>query len=104
MVKVFNNNNFSEEVIEASKEKPVLVDFFAVWCGPCQSQEPIIDEVANEINSKGIVGKLNIDEAKKIAEDYNVMSVPTMILFKDGKVAETVTGLQAKENLLKLFE
>lgn len=104
MVKVFNDDNFSEEVIEASKEKPVLVDFFAVWCGPCQSQGPIIDEVAKEIDDKGVVGKLNIDEAKKIAEDYNVMSVPTMILFKDGKVAETVTGLQAKENLLKLFE
>jgi len=104
MVKVFNDINFPDEVIEASKEKPVLVDFFAVWCGPCQSQGPIIDEVAKEIDDRGIVGKLNIDEAKKIAEDYNVMSVPTMILFKDGKVAETVTGLQAKENLLELFE
>lgn len=104
MAKVFNDDNFSEEVIEASKEKPVLVDFFAVWCGPCQAQSPIIDEVAKEIDDKAIVGKLNIDEAQKIAEDYNVMSVPTIILFKDGQVKETLTGLQAKENLLKLLE
>lgn len=104
MVKVFNDDNFLQEVIEASKNKPVLVDFFAVWCGPCQAQGSIIDEVASEVDNKGIVGKLNIDEARKIAEDYNVMSVPTMILFKDGKTQETLTGLQAKEELLKLFE
>ena len=104
MVKVFNDDNFSEEVLEASKEKPVLVDFFAVWCGPCQAQGPVMEEVSEEAGNKAVVGKLNIDEAQEIAEKYGVMSIPTIILFKYGQVKETLTGLQAKENLLKLFE
>ena len=103
MANIFTDDNFKEEVIEASKEKPVLVDFFAEWCGPCQMQGPIIDEVAEEIGEKAVVGKLDIDKSKKIAEEYEVMSIPTLILFKDGKVAETMAGMQAKDVLMKLL-
>ena len=103
MVKIFTDDNFKDEVIEASKQKPVLVDFFAEWCGPCQMQGPIIDEVAKEIGDKAVIGKLNIDEAKEVAEKYGVMSIPTLILFKDGKAVETIAGMQAKDVLVKIL-
>jgi thioredoxin 1 len=100
----FKSDNFQKEAIEASKEKPVLVDFFAEWCGPCKMQGPIIDEVAEEIKDKAVVGKLNIDEAGDIAEKYQVMSIPTMIIFKDGEVQETMTGLRDKGALIEILK
>lgn len=103
MANVFTDDNFESEVINASKEKLVLVDFFATWCGPCQMQGPIIDEVAGEIGEKAVVGKLNIDESPKMAEKYGVMSIPTLLLFKDGEVKETMSGMQAKDVLMKLL-
>lgn len=103
MAKELNKDNFETEVVEASKKFPVLVDFFAPWCGPCQMQGPIIDELGKELDGKGAVAKVNIDENPELAEQYGVMSIPTMILFKDGKPQETMTGLMAKEVLAKLF-
>lgn len=103
MAQELNKDNFEKEAIEASKEKPALVDFFAPWCGPCQVQGPIIDEVAEEIGDKAVVAKVNIDDNPELAEKYGVMSIPTLILFKDGQAAETMTGMQAKENLVKLL-
>jgi thioredoxin 1 len=100
----FKSDNFQKEAIEASKEKPVLVDFFAEWCGPCKMQGPIIDELAEEIKDKAVVGKLNIDEAGDIAEKYQVMSIPTMIIFKDGEVQETMTGLRDKGVLTEILK
>jgi thioredoxin 1 len=100
----FKSENFQKEAIEASKEKPVLVDFFAEWCGPCKMQGPIIDEVAEEIKDKAVVGKLNIDEAGDVAEQYQVMSIPTMIIFKDGEVQETMTGLRDKGALIEILK
>lgn len=97
-------DNFEKEIVEASKSKLALVDFFAPWCGPCQMQGPIVEELAEEIGDKGIVGKLNIDSNPEIAEKYGVMSIPTLILFKDGKPKETMVGMQAKEILAKFFE
>lgn len=104
MAQELNKNNFEKEVVEASKSKPVLVDFFAPWCGPCQIQGPIVDELSKEIGDKGVVAKVNIDENPEIAEKYNVMSIPTLLVFKDGKVVETMVGMQAKEVLIKFFE
>ncbi len=100
MTKHFTDDNFAAEAIEASKAKPVLVDFFAVWCGPCQMQAPIIEEVAETIGDKAVVGKLNTEEAMKTAETYNVMSIPTLIIFKDGKEAKRFVGVQMKDDLL----
>jgi len=90
----FNSDNFKSEAVEASKEKPVLVDFFAEWCGPCKAQGPIVDELAEKMGDKAVVGKLDIEEAEDVAGEYGVMSVPTMIVLKDGEVKETMTGLR----------
>jgi len=96
---IFTDLNFDEEVIKS--DKPVLVDFFADWCGPCKMQGPIIAEVAEDIGDKAKVGKLNVDESQKVAQKYQVMSIPTLIIFKDGKPVETLSGIQSKEVLLE---
>lgn len=100
----FNGENFQKEVLEASKEKPVLVDFFAQWCGPCKVQGPIIDELAEEMKDKAVIGKLDIEEAGDIASQYSVMSVPTMLVFRDGEVKETMTGLREKGALTETLK
>lgn len=104
MEKQFTEEKFNEEVVEASKKKPVLVDFFAAWCGPCKVQAPIIEDVAKEIGDKAVVGKINIEEAQELSGKYGVMSIPTILLFKDGEVKETLVGMQSKESLVELIE
>lgn len=97
MVEKFTTDNFEAEVLQA--EKAVLVDFYADWCGPCKMLAPAVDAVAEELSGKIIVGKLNIDENIEIAERYGVMSIPTLILFKDGKEVNRLVGLQSKDAL-----
>jgi thioredoxin 1 len=96
MTKHFTDANFEQEVIEASKEKPVLVDFFASWCGPCIMQAPIIDELANEIGDSAHVGKLDTEESGMTAMRYGVMSIPTLLVFRNGQVVKQMVGLQSK--------
>ena len=94
----FTDQNFEAEVIKS--DVPVLVDFFAEWCGPCLMMGPIIEELAEEMKDKKVkIGKVNIDEAPEAAKKYNVMSIPTIIIFKDGEPAETMSGIQNKETL-----
>lgn len=93
-----NNENFKAEVRESNKV--VLVDFYADWCGPCKMMSPIVDEIAEEIGEQAKVCKLNVDDAQDIAFEYNVMSIPTLIIFKNGEVVETLVGLQDKSELL----
>ncbi len=100
----FNGENFQKEAIEASKEKPVLVDFFAQWCGPCKMQGPIVDELAEEMKEKAVIGKLDIEVAEEIAIKYGVMSVPTMLIIRNGEVKETMTGLREKGILKETLE
>ena len=104
MAKEFTDANFKEEAIEASKQKPVLVDFFAPWCGPCKMQGPIIDELADEFGDKAVIGKLNTEDNQQTASNLGVMSIPTLILFKDGEAKETLVGLQTKEGLQDLIK
>jgi len=104
MSKQFTDQNFNSEVLEASKQKPVLVDFFAPWCGPCKIQGPIVDELAGEIGDKAVVGKLNTEEAQQTAMNFGIMSIPTLMIFKNGEVKETMVGLQSKESLRALLE
>lgn len=95
--------NFQEEVL--SSETPVLVDFWAPWCGPCQQMAPIIEELAHEYKDKGIkVGKLNVDENGTIANQYKVMSIPTFIVFKGGQVVDQVVGGVQKGRLEEVLE
>lgn len=92
--------NFETEVLKS--DVPVLVDFWAVWCGPCQMQGPIIDELAEEVQGVKF-GKLNVDENMGLAQKFRVMSIPTLMLFKDGQAAVTVVGLQSKEAVKNLL-
>ncbi len=95
--------NFQDEVL--SSETPVLVDFWAPWCGPCQQMAPIIEELAHEYQDKGIkVGKLNVDENGMIANQYKVMSIPTFIVFKGGQVVDQVVGGVQKGRLEEVLE
>lgn len=94
-----NNENFNKEVKESNKV--VLVDFYADWCGPCKMMSPIIDKIAEEIGDKAKICKLNVDDAQDIAFEYNVMSIPTLIIFKNGTVFDKFVGLQDKTELLE---
>ena len=96
-----SSENFTEEVLNS--EKPVLVDFYADWCGPCNAMSPVIEELAKELEGKAKVGKINVDENLDIAVEYNVMSIPTLIVFKNGKEEKRLVGLRDKEELLSLF-
>lgn len=96
-----SSENFKEEVLNS--EKPVLVDFYADWCGPCNAMSPVIEELAKELEGKAKVGKINVDENSDIAVEYNVMSIPTLIVFKNGKEEKRLVGLRNKEELINLF-
>lgn len=93
--------NFQKEVLESAK--PVLVDFWASWCGPCKMLSPTISEIAEE-NSDIKVGKINVDEEQELASRFNVMSIPFIAVFKDGKLYKSTVGVQPKENLLNLLK
>lgn len=99
METVFTDENFERDVLQS--RIPVLVDFFAVWCGPCQMMSLVVDEIAIELEGKVKVGKLNVDEAPKTAGKYGVMSVPTLLYFKEGKLDKTLVGARTKEDILK---
>jgi len=96
---ILDDQNFDQEVL--SSDLPVLVDFSADWCGPCQMQGPIVEEVAKEVEGKIKVVKVNVDQAPQTSQKYGIMSIPTLILFKDGQVAKQMVGFRGKEDLLK---
>lgn len=96
------DKNFDDEVIKSTT--PVLVDFWAVWCGPCQMQNPILEDVEKEFTGKIKVGKLNVDENPGIAGKYQVMSIPTLMLFKNGQIVKQMIGVQSKETLVEEFK
>lgn len=94
-----NKENFEKEVVQS--EKTVLVDFYADWCEPCKMLSPILEEIASELGEKVKVGKLNVDESNDLAFEYEVMSIPTLILFENGKVVDRLTGLRSKDEIRK---
>ncbi len=93
----FNDDNFDQEVLKASG--PVLVDFWAPWCGPCRQIAPVIEQLAGENTGSVKIGKLNVDDAPGSAQNYGVSSIPTLMLFKDGEVVERFVGVQPKSRL-----
>jgi len=102
MVLTLTGENFKTEVLDA--ELPVLVDFWAPWCPPCRLLGPIVEEFAEEFSGRVKVGKLNVDEAPIIAQEYNIMSIPTLKFFRDGHVVSELVGLRSKDELRKTFE
>ena len=101
MTQQITAEEWQAKVLDASE--PVLVDFFATWCGPCKMMAPVIDEIAAEKAGKASVYKIDIDENPEVAQQYGVMSIPTFIVFKDGKPANKTLGAQPKERILALF-
>ncbi|HCF91087.1 MAG TPA: thioredoxin, partial [Firmicutes bacterium] len=98
----FTNSNFKQEVLDA--KGLVLVDFWAPWCGPCRMVGPIIDEVAGDYNGKVKIGKLNTDEETDLAAQYHIMSIPTMMIFKDGKPVDKIMGAVPKPMITKKLD
>ena len=98
----FTDENFATEVLQS--DKPVLVDFWAVWCGPCKMIAPSVEELADEFEGKAKVGKLDVDNNQESAIKYGVRSIPTVLIFKDGKVHDTIIGAVPKVQLKKKLE
>lgn len=96
-VLTITNENYEKEVLKS--DKPVLIDFYADWCGPCRMMSPVIDEIAKEMGEKVKVGKINVDNNQELAMEYGVMSIPTIVILKNGKVEKTFVGVTDKEEI-----
>lgn len=93
----FTDENFEQEVLKS--DKPVLVDFYAEWCGPCKMLGPVIEELAKEYEGKWKIGKLNVDESQEVSMKYGIQSIPTLIFVKDGQIVDKAMGFQSKDAL-----
>lgn len=96
MIRVLNNENFKSQI--ESSDKVVIVDFFATWCGPCKMLTPVFEELSNSMTDVDFV-KVDIDQSLRIAQEYNITSVPTMMIFKNGKPVDTIMGFVPKQNI-----
>jgi thioredoxin 1 len=101
-VLTITKDNFEKEVLQS--DVPVLVDFWAAWCGPCRMVAPIVDQIAKEFEGRAKVGKVNVDDENELAQKFRIMSIPTLIVFKDGKIADSVLGARSKEDLATMLE
>jgi thioredoxin len=98
----FSDQNFEQEVL--GSDKPVLVDFWAEWCAPCRMIAPAIDAIAGEYAGRAKVGKVNVDENQLVTSRYNIRSIPTLLVFKNGEIKEQIVGTTSKDNLAKLLD
>jgi thioredoxin 1 len=101
-ITIISNNNFESEVLKSNK--PVLVDFWATWCGPCRMLAPVVDDVANEYDGKVKVCKVDVDENNTLAAKFGIMSVPTLIMFKDGLPVDKMIGASSKASLKAMID
>ena len=102
MATIWNDTNFNQEVLQS--DIPVLVDFYADWCGPCKMMSPVIDQINNEYAGRLKVGKINVDESPNTASQYRVMSIPTLLFIKNGQVVDQVIGAVPKRQLIDKIE
>lgn len=98
----FSDSTFEEDVLNA--DKPVLVDFWAEWCGPCRMVGPVVDELAGEYEGKAKIGKVNVDENSEISTKYGIRSIPSLLIFKDGEVVDQIVGAVPKNQLKKQLD
>ena len=99
---IINKDNFYDDVVMSNI--PVLVDFWATWCGPCKMIAPILSEIATEYAGKIKVAKVNVDENVELSNEFGIQSIPTLMLFKNGEVVNTIIGFREKEEIVKLFK
>lgn len=102
MEKIITAENFEETVMGA--QVPVLIDFWATWCGPCMMLSPIVEEIAKENEGSLIVGKVNVDEQPALAAQFGIASIPTLLLFKEGQLVDTMIGYRGKAEIEKMFQ
>lgn len=100
----FTDDSFEEQVINADSDKPVLVDFWAEWCGPCKQVGPVVEELAGEYDGKAKVGKVDVDDNPETSSKYGIRSIPSLLIFKDGEVVDQIVGAVPKAKLKKQLE
>lgn len=103
MSELINLNKESFSKVISEENKTVLVDFWAPWCGPCKALTPILEEIANELGEKVGIYKVNVDENTDLAQEHGVQSIPTLLLYKNGSLSETIIGLKSKDELVELI-
>src|SRR5918999_6277833 len=101
-IQIFTDGNFDQVVVKS--DKPVLVDFWAEWCGPCRRLAPTVDALASEFEGRATVAKLNVDENPSVPGRFAIRGIPTLLLFKEGELAETIVGLAPKEDIARMIE
>lgn len=101
-VLTITSKNFEQEV--SKSEIPVLLDFWASWCGPCKMVSPIVDQIAQEVEGKAKVGKINVDEEQELASAFNIMSIPTLVVIKNGKLVNQAVGVRSKSEILEMIK